>query len=144
MCVVCFSTYYNCSPYPLIITDVISWCLLRNSHNSDWLFVFCYTWLFLDALLLLLYIYRANMTMIHMYMVSIICIKNINMHCSVYYMCLHRIYIYVFIFPIMHKFQKVKRKNVNLFITSKIHQSGLWESRNYRNLLLLRITGQNP
>jgi len=51
------------------------------------------------------------MTMIHMYMVSIICIKNINIHCSVYYtcMCLHRIYIYVFIFifPIMHNFVQI-------------------------------------
>src|SRR5947209_12918381 len=119
---------------------VISIILIGCSSFVTRDYFFC----FADALLLLLYIYRANMTMIHMYMVSIICIKNINMHCSVYYMCLHRIYIYVFIFPIMHKFQKVKRKNVNLFITSKIHQSGLWESRNYRNLLLLRITGQNP
>ena len=51
------------------------------------------------------------MTMIHMYMVSIICIKNIN---TVYYMCLHRIYIYVFIFPIMHKWGATSRKGQNL------------------------------
>ena len=81
-------------------------------------------------------LYRANMTMIHMYMVSIICIKNINMHYSVYYMCLRRIYIYVFIFifPIVHNFAQIKRKKCKFIITCKIHQSGLWESRSYRNI----------
>jgi len=34
------------------------------------------------------------MTMIHMYMVSIICIKNINTY--IIHMCLRRIYIYAY------------------------------------------------
>src|SRR2546429_7608731 len=51
-----------------------------------------------------------------------------------YYMCLRRIYthVFIFIFPII-------KKKCKFIITCKIHQSGLWESRNYGNIIITTL-----